>query len=437
VRTARRARTVALVHSLPLLLGVVACSGPDQGADPGAQGAGVPVRTVTIARTTLHPTLDLVGAIVAVPERTAVVSPQLGGWIRELKVVEGQSVRAGDTLVELDARSAEAGVERARAAVEQRAAALERLQRGYLPEEIAGARSDAEGAAALAAGRRSEVEALRGLLDRGEISGVLFENKAKALAAAEAALASARERVKLLEAGTRPEVLAEGRGALAAASADLAQARLALEWCTITSPIDGLVVQLLARKGQYLDRAASLATLIDLSEVFARFRIPGEAFARVHRGTKVEVELESLPGTVFAGAVDRIAGRADTLTGHLTADARVQNDTGLLRPGLRARVHVWLPPVRDVLAAPVAAIADRAGVPVVTVVRDGRAYETEVQLGLEAGDLVQVVGGLAAEEVVATSGGYGLPDGTGVAVGEGDEPGARSVADRPGAAPPP
>ena len=67
-------------------------------------------------------------------------------------------------------------------------------------------------------------------------------------------MASARERVKLLEAGTRPEMIAEAQGLLDAAKADLEQAKAHLEWCSITSPIDGVVVQLLARKGQFFDR---------------------------------------------------------------------------------------------------------------------------------------------------------------------------------------
>ena len=80
-------------------------------------------------------------AIIAIPERTAVISPQLGGWVSKLDVVEGQSVRAGDVLVELDARSAQVAVQRAEALVAEKDAAVRRLKSGYLPTEIAGAAS--------------------------------------------------------------------------------------------------------------------------------------------------------------------------------------------------------------------------------------------------------------------------------------------------------
>ena len=52
----------------------------------------------------------------------------------------------------------------------------------------------------------------------------------------------------------------------------------------------------------------------------------------------------------------------------------------------------------------------------VTVIRDGKAYETDVELGVETGDLVQVLRGLSSGDMVATAGGYGLPAGTPVQV---------------------
>ncbi len=406
-------------------------SAPDASSESGAaeDGSGAAAQqtvSVEVARaeiTTLRPTLDLVGAIVAIPERTADVSPQLGGWVKQLNVVEGQSVHAGDVLVELDARSAQVAVNRAEAVVAEKDAAVQRLKSGYLPEEIAAARQDAAQASAILEGLRSELTALKDLHDRGEISHVLYETKANALKAAEAVLASAEEHVKLLEAGTRPEAIAEAQALLDAASADLEQANLALQWCSITSPIDGVVVQLLARQGQFFDSAVVLAKVMDLSEVFVQLHIPSNQFTKVHEGTQVDVQLSALPDKTFQGQVTRISGEADAATGNVTVFAKIENDDQLLRPGLSCHARIALPEVPGVLTIPVAAVADNSGTPVVTVVRDGKAYETEVDLGAETGDLVQVLSGLAPGDTVATAGGYGLPDGTPVNVSARSEAG--------------
>lgn len=63
------------------------------------------------------------------------------------------------------------------------------------------------------------------------------------------------------------------------------------------------------------------------------------------------------------------------------------------------------------LGLPVAAIADRDGTPVVTVIRDNKAHETEVALGVQTRERVQVTKGLSPGDLVAVQGGYGLPEG--------------------------
>lgn len=48
----------------------------------------VPVQAVEVGRSTLRPSIDLVGTLVVIPERSTVISPQVGGWIRKVSVVE-------------------------------------------------------------------------------------------------------------------------------------------------------------------------------------------------------------------------------------------------------------------------------------------------------------------------------------------------------------
>ncbi|MCA9181473.1 MAG: efflux RND transporter periplasmic adaptor subunit [Planctomycetales bacterium] len=376
----------------------------------------VSVEVAKVELVNLQPKLDLVGVIIAIPERTAMVSPQLGGWVDKLAVVEGQMVKAGDLLVHLDDRVAHTDIERAQAVVAEKETALKRLKRGYLPQEIETARQDRDKAKAAVDGLKSEVAALDDLLKRREISPVIYESKAKQLTAAEAALASAEAHFKLFEQGTATELVDEAQSLLDVAKADLEHAQLLLKWCSITSPLDGTVVSLLAHQGQFFDRAVALATVIDQSELFVQLRIPSSRFADVVIGTTVEVRLDSLPDKVFQGTVTRISGQADPMTGNMTVFATIDNRNHCLRPGLNCRASLSLPEVHDALAIPVAAIGDKAGAPVVTVIRDGKAYETQVEIGTETTKYVQITHGLTAGETVAISGGYGLPDGCPVTI---------------------
>ena len=135
---------IAGLKTLPLL-GTLFGNSSDS---PGAEVVRpVQVEAARAEKTTLHPSLDLVGQIVAIPERTAVVSSQSGGWVASVAVVEGQAVRASDTLVTLDSRLAKSEVLRAKAGLAEKQAALARLKHGFLPEEVEAARQARDGAA--------------------------------------------------------------------------------------------------------------------------------------------------------------------------------------------------------------------------------------------------------------------------------------------------
>jgi multidrug efflux pump subunit AcrA (membrane-fusion protein) len=423
-----------LVLLAPAALLVFSASGCKQAASAEEEESNlpkqpVPVRAVRVEKTVLKPSIDLVGTLVAIPERTILVSPQTAGWIQEIKVVEGGRVRAGEELLRLDSRFAEAEYARAVAAVNQQTAILDRLKHGPRPEEIEIARHEADKARTTMEALREEIEALKPLRARNEVSLVQFQKAQSSLRAAEADSAAAAARLKLLELGTRPEEIAEAEARLEVAKAELTTAKLNLALCRVTSPIEGMVTQLTARPGMYVDRSATLATIVDLSEVFMQIRIPSAYLARVKLGAKVDVRVASLEGKTYSGTIARMSGQADPATGDVDALASINNDDGLLRPGLACRGCLWLPELAGVVAIPHAAVADRSGTPVVTLVHDGKARETEVTLGIQTRELTQVLAGVSPGDWVVTEGGYGLPDDCPVTIQPPETPAATPAAE--------
>jgi membrane fusion protein (multidrug efflux system) len=132
---------------------------------------------------------------------------------------------------------------------------------------------------------------------------------------------------------------------------------------------------------------------------------------RVSVDTPANVSVESFSGKGFDGKVARIARVADPRTGEVDAFIAIDNTGGVVRPGLSCQVDLRLPEIQNALAVPRESIADRDGTPVVTLVRDGKAYETGVKLGALTPQYAQILEGLAAGDIVVTRGGYGLPDG--------------------------
>jgi HlyD family secretion protein len=411
VRTVKRLAAMGLTALVAL-----AIAGCKQAVSVDSDEAGklpkepVPVRAVQAEVTTLRPSVDLVGALVALPECTTTVSPQVGGWVQKVLVVEGATVQAADELVLLDRRLAEVEVAKVTASVAEKEAVLAKLKRGYLPQELEMARQEVHKCQATMDSLRAELAALESLRQNKELSDIQYQKFASSLRAAEAGHAAAEAKLRLLQAGTPREEISEAESRVAIAEAELAAAKLNLELCRIVSLTAGTVTQLLARQGTFVERSTPLLTIVDLSRVFMQVRVPSVHMAQLHVGAEVDVHITSHPHGVFRGEVARISGQADPATGDVDAFVLVNNDNNLLRPGLACRGRVWLPEQADVLTVPVAAVADHAGTPVVTVVRDNKAHEIEVKLGLQTRERVQVTEGLSAGDWVITEGGYGLPE---------------------------
>ena len=411
-RTDNKGRpALALVYCMALVItGCRKAGTEDSGAKNPLPKAPVPVQAVQAKLTTLKPSVDLVGVLVALPENTTTVSPQVGGWIQKVSVVEGAAVRAGDELALLDARFVEADVAKAVASVAEKEATLARLKRGYLPQEIEVVRFEVRKCQAQVASLQAESAALKPLRKNNEVPELQVQKVESSLRAAEAGQAAAEAKLKQLLIGTPREEITEAEARLDMAKAERATAKLNLQFCRITSPITGTVTQLAARQGMFVERSAPLLTIADLSKLFLQVRIPSIHMAKVQAEARVEVRVGSQPDEVLSGRVARISGQADSTTGDVDAFVEVSNGKASLRPGLTCRGRLWLPEMPGVLVVPVAAVADHAGTPVVTVARDGKAQEIEVVVGVRTSDQVHISKGLRPDDWVITRGGYGLPE---------------------------
>ncbi|MCH8851309.1 MAG: efflux RND transporter periplasmic adaptor subunit, partial [Planctomycetes bacterium] len=240
--------------------------------DPSSQP--VPITVARVAVTTLRPSIDLIGTMTAIPEQLSIIATQVSGLIEQVLVVEGQSVHTGEVLVVLDSRRAQSRLAGARAVAEKARAVLTRLEHGPRPEEIEAALARAEQLSAVARSLSSKFEALGELHDKKDVSDVEYGQAKARLEAAQAESRAARARLRMLQAGTRQEEIAEARAELARAEADAASAALAVEFCTIVSPIAGVVTSLTARQGTYVSPVDILATVLDNSTLFVQVRLP-------------------------------------------------------------------------------------------------------------------------------------------------------------------
>jgi multidrug efflux pump subunit AcrA (membrane-fusion protein) len=406
-------RTLGLLMASALAVATQGCGGPGEPAETDDPEDLKPVSILAAKATVepLQPSVAFVGKLMAIPEQSATVATQVVGVVSRVAVVDGDHVRMGDTLVVLDSRLYEVERDKAKAALAVARAGLRKLEHGTLPQEISAARSEAARVEAVVQGLRSKLEALKPLLEAGEVADVRYQQIEMELQASQEEAAAARARAGLLEAGTRAETIAEAEALVTEAEAELALRELSVEFCDLRSPIQGIVTGLPVRVGASLSPQTCVATVASHDALFARVRVPSAQAVMIDESRSADVEAIALPNRVFPGRVARMGPEADAQTGGVDTFVEVENGEGRLRPGLACSVRFWLAPVPDAVVIPDEAIADHDGRLVVTVIRDGLAYEEEVTVGARAGGHAQILDGVAEGELVATEGGYGLPDG--------------------------
>jgi HlyD family secretion protein len=338
-----------------------------------------------------------------VETREIQIGSKVGGRVTAVAVEEGQMVKAGTPLVRFECDELKAQRVQAQAAIEQAQADMDKMLRGNRPEEIEQAEATAKAekaaleearngprrqeidqakadhAAAAADATNAEVfyERMKKLVESDTISKQQYDDaKDKRDAAAQRA-ESARQRMAMLEEGTRVEDLnaADARFKQAAAAAELmrkgfrredieaARGRLAeaqghvaeldarLREAELTAPADAVVEVVSVRPGDLVPAGRIVMTMLESTELWVKVYVPETELARVHVGQQAAVRVDSFGGRAFAGHVGMIASEAEFLPRNVQAKSDrehevfgvkvyVENAQQVLKSGMSATVRL-------------------------------------------------------------------------------------------------
>jgi membrane fusion protein, multidrug efflux system len=171
--------------------------------------------------------------------------------------------------------------------------------------------------------------------------------------------------------------------------------------------------------GDYVKEGQDLVNIEDITTLRADFRLPENYIGRLKKGTALEVTSDALPGEPFPALLEAVDPLVDQGGRSLSARARLDNKAGKLRPGMFVRVRLLFGERQAALMVPEQAIVP-GGQPAVFKVVDGKAQRVPVRLGVRRAAQVEIVEGLAADDLVVTAGQLKLRDGMAVRpVGEG------------------
>jgi HlyD family secretion protein len=280
------------------------------------------------------------------------VAPMVPARVLKVWVREGDSVRAGDTLVTLTQATLAPDIEGRRARVAGMEARLRDLQAGARPAQLERAEAELRVAEAEALRTASDVTRFTPLAADGNISEQQFEAVRTAAATAAARRDAARESVRLLREGARPNEVRAAQAEVESARASLAAALQTASDLTLVAANAGMVTGRHVEPGEILAAGEPAVTIGNVGAPWARVYIDQRLLPRIAVGDTVSAVLDAFPDQRFTGRIAALNDRAEfTPRVALTEDERADllfgvkvdliDAAGMLKAGLPITVRFY------------------------------------------------------------------------------------------------
>jgi HlyD family secretion protein len=303
-------------------------------------------------------------------------------------------------------------------------AAFATATKAQVPEDTQKAELDVAQARANLDLNLSIVKGRKQLFAEGAIPGRDLDTASAALVAAQAAYDSAAKHLESVRSVSREAALKSAQGQLTSAEGKYKGAEAQVNFSEIRSPIDGVVTDRPLFAGETAAAGAPLLTVMETSTLLAKTHIAQSLAQQLKVGDDASVSVPGLAGPV-AARVSLISPALDPGSTTVEVWLKIDNKAGTLKVGTPVKASVTGRTVAQAWKIPVVSIltAQDGSKSVMVAGDDGTAHRKPVTLGIGDGEDVQVTGGLAASDLVITSGAYGLDEGVKVKVGPaaGDE----------------
>jgi membrane fusion protein, multidrug efflux system len=349
-------------------------SAPQRTAAPA-----MPVTAATATKGDLDITLDALGTVTSLA--TVTVVSQISGQLMRVAYIEGQDVKKGDLLVEIDSRPYQLALAQAQGA----------LQRD------------------------------QALLQNAELDLKRYQ---------ELSTSSAIPRQQL---DTQVSLVLQDRGNVISDQAQIETQQLNLTYCRITSPVDGRVGLRLVDQGNYVtpSQATGLAVITQMKPITVIFPVAEDylpqILKRLHAGAVLPVTAFDRSGTirVSEGELKSLDSQINTTTGTLNLRAEFANGDENLFPNQFVNARLRIDVMHDAIIVPTSAVQRGAPGTFVYLVRPDMTVAIQpVVLGPSSGDRVAVQSGLSADDKVVTDGADRLRNGAKVSLIQGGNRGA-------------
>ena len=372
-------------------------------ADAGTTTMDVVEKEVTLTCTA--------NGVIEAPQQ-AHVAPVVSGEIVELKLEEGDTVKAGDVIAKLDTAALDSEMDAIQATIKVADASLARSKGGARPQETAEARAAVAKAKAALEERTQDLDRYQKLFDKQAASLKELQTVQAQQKMAQQDVERMEQRVKLLEEGARSDDVEIAFRKLDEAKSQLKGLQTRRDKHIIKAPLTGTVVKKLAYQGEVAMPGVPLVHLVSLANLDAVLNVEETYIDGIQVGDAAEISVDAVPGKTFAGKVlfispvsseqlklSLLKEEEDTKRFHVKI--RVDPGQARLRAGMSVKGKFTIS--RRGIFVPRDAVGMRAGLNVVKVQTGSRVLERSVRTGVRQGPLIQITEGLTGGEKLVVS----------------------------------
>jgi membrane fusion protein (multidrug efflux system) len=317
-------------------------------ANPGRASAPVAVEVIGARTGTVRESVESVGTARA--NESVTVTAKQAGNVEKINFNEGEHVRAGAVLIELEAKERRADVDQARADLEQSKAQRDEIKQ-----------------------RLDRSKQLKG---SGNVTEARLDELESQLRAAEGRIRSSDAKLRAMDAR--------------------------LDDNRITAPFHGRVGLRQVSLGALVQPGTMVTTLDDVSKIKLDFAVPENFLGKLKPGLRVLARTAAFVSRGFEGTVTVIDSRVDPATRAIRVNAIFENPDDALKPGMFLSVELALADRQNAVIVPEEVLIAEGGRQFIFVVTDNRAERREVKLGQRFSGEVEIADGLRpGEQVIA------------------------------------
>jgi HlyD family secretion protein len=405
-----------------------ACSwrsgGGNRNANRGANVSGNSnaednVVTITVGKSEARQvpaTIQATGSLTA--QESSDVAPKVAGKVSNVYLNVGDFVRSGATIAKLDDTDARQRVATAKAAVRQQQAAVRQAEarlglgpngkfvESTIPEVRAAASAYEQTLAELRQAEANE-KRYRELLESGDVAMVTYEQFRTTRDTARARANAAKDQLDAAVNTARQnnQAIAAAQAQLSAAQTNVSIAEQAVADTLIRSPFAGYVSSRPVAVGEFVSTANAVATILRTNPMKIVIQVAEADVPYVIVGRGISLEVDAYRERRFAGYVSAVNPQVDPTSRSASVEALIDNSSNLLKAGMFATVRINREGGATAVYVPKSAVFnDRATQSYKVFTIEGNVAKLNVvQLGTEESDSYEVLKGLEADKVVATS----------------------------------